>query len=268
LLRGLVGLLEIPPAHCLIAIGESRLLMDVLPPALFIVLALVAFGVAGALLVWVIGYVRSGARRRADEGAASATARAEPGAAARPGDGELLCVSRTKRGRLDVIVQGRHYRHLREISDPQVGQETVSAINAVMAFAEGWLPESRQNPPHSDEDAAVRPVSDGRGLLREPEQRDPPPVSTSSGLFGRPRRRRSPATRQLLLTPADEIDQLVQDRLAQRPEFGGQQVRLATGDDGGIRFHVGGRAFAAVDEIPDPDLQALIRDAIREWGDG
>jgi hypothetical protein len=242
--------------------------MDVLPPGVLIVLALAAFGVAGALLVWVIGYIRSEAHRRTDRRSQAEKAQAGPGAAARPGEEELLRVSRTKRGRLNVIVRGRRYRHLREVSDPQIGQETVAAINAVMAFAGGWLPASRQNLPDSDASAAALPATDEGDLLGRLEQRAPPAVRTSPGLFGQPRRRRSPAARQLLLTPADEIDDLVQDRLAQRPELDGHKVRLATGEDGGVCFHVGGRTFAAVEDIPDPELRTLIQDAIREWGDG
>ena len=47
---------------------------------------------------------------------------------------------RTEDGGLAVLAEGQSYRRLRDINDPRVGQDTIEAIRAILAFAEGWLP--------------------------------------------------------------------------------------------------------------------------------
>jgi hypothetical protein len=76
----------------------------------------------------------------------------------------------------------------------------------------------------------------------------------------------SPPPLDSLLTPADQINGLVQRRLEDRPDMAKHgHIRLTTGKDGGLRFHVGLQTFTAVDDIPDLKVRALIQDVIREW---
>jgi len=63
----------------------------------------------------------------------------------------------------------------------------------------------------------------------------------------------------------DEIDELVQQRLQARPDLAGRKVRLTTGVAGGLRVYVDQQAFDAVGDVSDPQIKALIQDAIREW---
>jgi hypothetical protein len=67
--------------------------------------------------------------------------------------------------------------------------------------------------------------------------------------------------------PVEKIDDLVQERLQERPDMAGRHVRLAAGAGLGLRIYVDRRTFEAVDDIPDPEVRALIQDAIREWED-
>ena len=41
---------------------------------------------------------------------------------------------------------------------------------------------------------------------------------------------------------------------------------MGTYEDGGLRIHVGLYTYKSVDDVPDPQSRALIRDVIREWG--
>jgi hypothetical protein len=67
------------------------------------------------------------------------------------------------------------------------------------------------------------------------------------------------------LNLADEIDQMVQERLRGRPDLAGRRIRLASGLDGGLRIYVDDETFEAVGDITDFRVRELIRDAIREW---
>jgi hypothetical protein len=67
------------------------------------------------------------------------------------------------------------------------------------------------------------------------------------------------------LTPADAINGVIQQRLEDRPDLARHNVRLTTGQDGGLRFHVGLQTFAAAEEISDPEIREFVQDAIQEW---
>jgi hypothetical protein len=218
--------------------------MGALPPFVYILLALGSLAIAGALLVWVVDYIRGTGSRRREE----PPARVEPAPAS---EQELLRVLRTSKDGLAVYAQGQRYRHLREIADPQVGRETVEALQAVLAFAEGWLPAPSRPP--------VQPAP------REP--------TVDEAIFLERLRRgdvfspRSPPGPSLLepVIPVEHINDLVQERLREQPDLARRRICLTTEVNGSLRIYVGQQAFETVDDIPEPAVRALIRDAIREW---
>ena len=219
----------------------------VLPAFFYLVLALAALGVAGCLLVWVIRYVG-----RKDDGKSKESPNPDAATPSAPaGEQELLRVSRTQKGELAVYVQGQRYRHLRWITDPQIGRETIEALKTVLAFAEGWLPASPRAPSQS---APVRSTVDEEAFLERLRQSD---------MFST--RDSSPASWTEPLIPVEAINDLVQKRLQERPDLAGQHVRLTTEASGDLRIYVGPRAFESVDDVPEPEVRALIQDAIREW---
>ncbi len=220
--------------------------MGTLPPEFFLLLVAIISAIFGGLLIWLVGYINGD--KQSNQSSTAATL-ADPETA--PTDEqELLRISRTKKG-LAVFVQGQRHGHLREVADSQMGRETIEAIKAVLAFAEGWLPPPRQAPPPPDpEKSAV----DQEDFLDQLRQRDLVPSEESS---------KSPQPEPLPLV--EEIDDLVQQRLQQWPEMTGQRIRLASGEDGNLYIYVGQQTFSSVDDISDPQVQALIRDAIREW---
>jgi hypothetical protein len=221
--------------------------MGALPPFVYIVLALASVAMAGALLVWVVGYIKGGGSQTRR----GPPARVEPPPA---DDQELLRVSRARKGGLAVYAQGQRYRHLHEITDPQVGHETVEALKAVLAFAEGWLPAPSRAPVQSaPREAAV----DEATFLERLRRGDVFSPRVPSG---------SPLLEPVI--PVEHINDLLQERLRKRSDLAGQRVCLATEVDGSLRIYVGQQAFEAVNDIPEPAVQALIRDVIREWEGG
>lgn len=223
--------------------------MGALPALFYLVLALAALALAGGLLVWVIRYAGSKDGSSSGERLNPATV----GTSAPEGEQELLRVSRTQKGKLVVVVQGRRYRHLREITDPQVGRETIEALKAVLAFAEGWLPASPQAP---SQPASSKSTVDEEAFLERLRR---------SNLFSTGVSPASPRVEPLI--PVEAINDLVQERLRKRPDLAGWHVFLTAEVGGDLRIYVGPQAFESVDDIPEPEVRALIQDAIREWED-
>lgn len=227
--------------------------MGALPALFYLVLALAALALAGGLLVWIIRYASS----RDDGGPKE---RPQPPTVATPapaGEQELLRVSRTEKGELAVFVQGQRRRHLQEIADPQLGRETVEALKAVLAFAEDWLPALRQPPPQP---AARKSTVDEETFLERLRRSDMFSLRSPSRSPSKP----SPPEP---LIPVEKINDLVQERLREQPDLVGRYVYLTTGANGSVRIYVGQQIFEAVDDIPEPEVRALIQDAVSEWED-
>ena len=62
----------------------------------------------------------------------------------------------------------------------------------------------------------------------------------------------------------DQIDSILQARLLGTP-LGSQGIYLAQSLEGGVVVYVGTSTYMGVDDVPDPEVKAAIRGAIKEW---
>ncbi len=65
-------------------------------------------------------------------------------------------------------------------------------------------------------------------------------------------------------TMVGQIDAILQTNLVGTP-LAGQGIRLVESPEGGAMVVVGMKHYAGVGEVPDPEVQAVIRAAIAEW---
>jgi len=217
--------------------------MGDLPPGIFALVIAVLSASAGALLTWVVMYVVGEERPK------SVRPPSEDGAAATD---DLLRVARIN-GDPAIFVQGERRRHLRDIEDRETGQDTVWAIKAVLAFAEGWLPALQEKAVSSE--AADRQSTPGAvGPSAPLHERD---------LFSTRRDRGALASEPLKLF--EEIDSLIQRRLEERPELGKQGIRLTRDVHGRLLIYVGRQRYQSADEIPDDEVSVFIQETIRMW---
>lgn len=245
--------------------------MNTIPSFVFLILALALLVIAGGLGIWLLDYVRGGGKGspKENERAVTAVTATDPAGPAPSGEQDLLRVSRTENEKLAIYVQGQHYNHLREIKDPQMGREAIAALKAVLEFAEGWLPALRQETPPPSSAKPTVSIVDEEEFLVQLRQADLFPMEKKPpGLLDGLRRRVSSSAPDQLLTPAEAINNLVQQRLQKYPQLDRHNIHLTTNNDGSLCIHVGTQTFAAVDDIPEPQVQALIRDAIHEWKEG
>ena len=240
--------------------------MDAIPPFVFLFLSLALVSIAAGLGIWLFGRLREGLGVSKPP---PTTGSPSEGEAVQTGPQELLGVQRMETGELVVFVGGQRYRHLQDIKDRQVGNETVDAVKCVMEFAEGWLPAVRQQP--TQPPPAAKPTVDEEDFLEQLRQSDlfPAEKKRSPGLIKGLTKRSTQRSPDPLMTPADAINKIVQQRSGERPDLARHNIRVTTGEDGGLCFHVGLQSFAAVDDIPYPGVREFVQDAVREWmGEG
>lgn len=238
--------------------------MDAIPTPVFLVLSLALLALAVGMGIWLYNYTMGkGSESSEKRERSTATGALPEDELSIPASAqELLSVHRLERGDLAVFVRGQRYYHLRGIKDAQLGIEAVEAVVRVMSFAEGWIPTLQQ----TQSQPAPRPSAvDQEAFLEQLRQSDLFPEEKSSPGMLSQIARRSSKTSTPLLTPADQIHALVQQRIKERPDMAKRDIRITTSTDGGLSFRVGLHTFSTVDDISDPQVKALIRDAIREW---
>ena len=89
-------------------------------------------------------------------------------------------------------------------------------------------------------------------------QREAPPTRTA----GERRDGRSAASGTMI----EQINRILEGKLAGQPAAS-RAVRLVEGPGGAVRVYIGVQAFS-LDEVPDPAIRSLIREAVAEWEAG
>jgi hypothetical protein len=74
-----------------------------------------------------------------------------------------------------------------------------------------------------------------------------------------------PAEKAPTVSIPDQIEELLQNRLVNLPDYAGRSIHVQPSPLGGVRIEVDGQFFDGVGEVPDDEVRALIQDAVREW---
>ena len=61
----------------------------------------------------------------------------------------------------------------------------------------------------------------------------------------------------------EQINRILEGKLADQPAAS-RAVRLVEAPDGAVRVYIGVQSFS-LDEVPDPAIRAVIREAVAEW---
>jgi hypothetical protein len=213
----------------------------------------------GDLLGKVTGFARSvlPAQQFPPEGVSRPAQAMPPGGYAPPltdeGAVEVLRVLRDLAdGSLIIEIGGQRYRRLSEIADPQIKRRLVGNTEDLTNFvrlAGGMVtpppapqPPPAAAPPPAPEVAEARPQAKARGMDKGEEEEQPGPKSI-----------------------AEEIEELLQARLAAAPELARRRIHIHEAVGGGVTIEVDGKHYGGIDEVTDDEVQEFIQAVIQEW---
>jgi hypothetical protein len=218
------------------------------------VILLIGMVVAVGWLIWFLS--RRGKEQSAGQQATVAGSEAPTPPSNTTGPLYLLGIKRDLEGGWEFHVQGMRYRSLAAVPDPQLRAEVELAIRQLGTF----LGKARG------------PVEASSAGGQTPPRVSPPPrpdraTFTETAEPGDPSTRRTtpPGGSIPVIDIAQEITDIIEEIQAQTPVLQGHAVDLQSTPGGGITFLVDGHVYADIAEIPDPQIQALIRRATQEW---
>lgn len=157
-------------------------------------------------------------------------------------------------GRIVIEMDGRRYRSLSEMTDPEVRRRFLGNAHALVS----WTKESA---PPASASAPVAPASSA-----------PPPDATMPPVPGP-----SPVPASMPAPAVDDdeageeksmaaqIEELLQVRLLQDQEYKGRSIHIRPSTDGGVVIMVDGTYYDGVGDVAEEDVREFILEVIREW---
>ena len=164
-------------------------------------------------------------------------------------EGGLLTVRRDVRGIWQVLVQGLPYQKLEDVPDPEIRAEVLDAVRILAGFSRDYISRERKT---STPAQPAAPTSPSREL---------PSFQTKIP----PKRSQRPPVFMPHINLAKEIGDILEKLLEEDPALTARSIHLQNTPDGSVTFIVDGRFYSSVTDIPDLEVQALIRTATRQW---
>ena len=160
----------------------------------------------------------------------------------------ILSVQKNQHGLWEVRIFNEVYQNLNDVPDPNVRNEVVDAIKIIAAFGRDYISKKKAPSP--------------KPKVSSTKQGTPVPPLKNATRLHRPS---APPRLMPQIDLAREIGDILEEMQQQRPSLAKRSIRLQNAPDGGVRFVIDGAMYTTVDEIPDLEVQALIRDATRAW---
>ncbi len=164
-----------------------------------------------------------------------------------------------------------------------VGHDQRKRLIEILTFIRPWI-DARVAPPRpavppptaapaqpAPNPEAQRTTLQGR-LAAHPAQEPPPeplkpkiePVSMNIVTSARYMMQNRGKEETRLLSIVEQIDAVVQKRLPLSP-FAEMEISLKDAPNGGVLVIINGQKYQGVDNVPDPEIRAFIRDCIQRW---
>ncbi len=163
-----------------------------------------------------------------------------------------------------IHIAGKTYSTLDTVPDASTRDQVVAALRVLADFSRGYIQRTR-----TDAAAAMAQVT------APPSQAFPPrtvsarsvervPGVTSPG-EAMTRREAVHGATMPTIDLAREIGDIVEEMLDQSPTLRRHSIRLQNVPGQGVAFVVDGISYSELNDIPDPEVQTLIREATKEW---
>ncbi len=180
-------------------------------------------------------------------------------------------------GELVIEVKGERFRKLVEIRDGAVGRRVLLAIQELNEFAGSHaqrpLPEmqriagsgAQEAEPTAAQQAFLAQLQEPK-VDEEPEPPKPGLVDYWRRGFSRSRRQEAAkAAEQEPKSFIDELEEMLQLRLAGRAEMDSRSVHFKSTPTGELRIEVDGGHYESIDDVPYLDVKSLLKATVRAW---
>jgi hypothetical protein len=189
-----------------------------------------------------------------------------------PGDAvEVMRVWRDlSDGSLIIQVGDQRYRHYNEIKNPDLARRFATLIRELWTMVNGGTAAR----------AAEAPSPAASNQMVGLNAKAANIVNGSSAPEAQPQKpgRLQQAVRQALGTQsttapqvprpagiAGAVEEYLQFKLSNTPEFATRSIHIRSGDDHGIKIEVDGRFFDSIGDVFDPDVREFLFSMMREW---
>ncbi len=167
---------------------------------------------------------------------------------ARPGETEILRAWRDEQEKIWLEMDGQRL----ENKDALEAGQKEKLLKMVLELRP-WLeaaPTPAPSPQVQEAPSLAKPVS--RPSIFSPR----PPAAEKKANEEKPQVN--------LKSIVEQIDDVLQEKLA-GTVFASQKIRLLEGSGGEVQVQIGPQKYAGIEAVPNPEIQALIRQAVAEW---
>lgn len=157
-------------------------------------------------------------------------------------------------GELFVELEGQIFSSVSQMS---MEQRRILSIKTGELVS--WLSQAVIQPPPQ----VIRPAVSSP-LTAVPRKAEQPPKPTFRSTFFRTARRDLSKEPSHSTTLADQVDEILQEKLAHSP-LAHRVIRLVSLPDHGLAVEVDHKQYDHIDDVPDDDVRQLLREAVAEW---
>ncbi|MCB8985979.1 MAG: hypothetical protein H6659_19275 [Ardenticatenaceae bacterium] len=199
-------------------------------------------------------------------------------------------------GKLVVEINDQRYENISEITDNKLRQRALAAIGELITFVGGYqnlvdvgLAPAIAPPAVTSGEPEETPTSPELARQREAflaqleAQQNEMSGQPARGGFRLFNRSETAANAEPLVdftetgdvkprvepakqpTIAEQIDAILQQLVSADPKLSSQSIHLRQDPVGGLRIEVNGKIYEKPTDIPDKDVQTLIKTAVKEW---
>ena len=157
---------------------------------------------------------------------------------------------------LVIELGGRRYRQLSDIPSEESRRQVLAMMGELMALAQGPVIPARSSQP------AMPAPDDFLKQLSKPTS-TPGPLKSVSLMDSL--RAPAPKPAPMPIGIAGQIEQILQQQLADDPTLGGWSIHLVTAPDGSLQLAVEGQVVDWPAGVPDGPVRDAVQKAIRTW---
>lgn len=174
-------------------------------------------------------------------------------------------------GHIVIALDGQYFTSLEQLQTARLDYRFINLVQELVDIADAAQVDARRVTPSGDSaPSSIAAPAELPPIRLSPQQPSadeieiPSFTSAIKGAFSR-EKRDGAGNAKAPLSIAEQIEQLLQLRLAGHPEFGGQNIHVSPSADGGLEIEVNDEMYHSVDDIPLPEVRGFLQSVIDEW---